>query len=201
MREAIAEEMPVFFRVTRHASRITTCLVAAVLAGCATAPKSSAPTREPTALQSWQASGRMAVSGADTGGSGSFSWRQAGGDAVVQLRGPVGIGSLRLLIDDTHLRIDTGEQILEADAAQNELAARLGAVVPAQSLRFWLLGQAAPGEHAWRQAGESMLLEQQGWLIDYQKYGASAGVRVPTKFVATNGPAKIRIVIDRWQIE
>jgi outer membrane lipoprotein LolB len=175
-------------------------ILVAALAGCATSPKQTAPTREPGQLQYWQASGRLAVSGANGGGSGSFIWQQRGSEADVQLRGPIGIGSLKLLISDDALRIDTGEQVLEAGEAQAELTARLGADVPTQALRYWLIGQAAPGEHTWVQNGESAILDQNAWRIDYQKYGATDGVRVPTKFVATSGPAKVRIVIDRWRL-
>jgi outer membrane lipoprotein LolB len=180
--------------------RLWTLVVTAMLSACATAPKTDIPAREPGQLQYWQASGRMAVSGVNGGGSGSFSWQQRGSEADVQLRGPIGIGSLKLLISDDALRIDTGEQVLEAGEAQAELTARLGAEVPVQALRYWLIGQAAPGEHAWLQTGDTATLEQNAWRIDYQKYGASEGVRVPTKFVASSGPAKVRIVIDRWRL-
>jgi outer membrane lipoprotein LolB len=184
----------------RPASRISILILAAVLSGCATAPKQSVPVRELGAIQHWQASGRMAVSGAESGGSGSFNWKQMGEAATVQLRGPVGVGSLRLQIDDRNLRIETGEQVLEADAAQDELLARLGARVPTQALRYWLLGLPAPGDHAWVTTGANATLEQNAWRIDYQQYGITDGVRLPTKLVATSGAAKVRIVIDRWRL-
>jgi outer membrane lipoprotein LolB len=191
-----------FLQVSRVVSRVSIIVVVAALAGCVTAPKPDIPARDPSLLQNWQANGRMAVAGANGGGSGSFTWQQTGSTAVVQLRGPIGIGSLRLLIDDQALRIDIGDgQILESAAAESELASRLGAVVPAQSLRYWLLGLPAPGEHAWLQTGDTAALEQNAWRIDYQKYAVSEGVRLPAKFVAVSGPAKVRILIDRWRLE
>jgi outer membrane lipoprotein LolB len=191
-----------FLQIRRLASPVSIVAIVAVLTGCASAPKLDVHTRDPAHLQAWQANGRMAVAGANGGGSGSFTWRQTGSAAVVQLRGPIGIGSLRLLIDDQALRIDIGDgQILESAAAEAELASRLGAEVPAQSLRYWLLGLPAPGEHAWLQTGDTAALEQNGWRIDYQKYAVNSGARLPAKFVAVSGPAKVRIVIDRWRLE
>jgi outer membrane lipoprotein LolB len=159
------------------------------------------PSRDAATLIEWQASGRIAVAGASTGGSGSFTWSQQGAQAQIQMRGPIGIGSLRLTLSDQLMRIETADgQTLEADDAQSELTARLGAQVPARDLRYWLVGLAAPGEHQWSNAADTATLTQQDWRIDYQRFGVTAGVRLPLKLVAVNGPAKVRIVIDRWKI-
>jgi outer membrane biogenesis lipoprotein LolB len=73
---------------------------------------------------------RIAVAGANTGGSGSFTWQQHGTKAQVQMHGPIGIGSLKLTLTDETIRIETADgQIFEADEAQSELTARLGASV------------------------------------------------------------------------
>jgi outer membrane lipoprotein LolB len=179
-----------------------------LLAGCATAPRHVPG--EPIAierLERWQAHGRIGVSGPEGGGSGSFDWRQNDDEAKVQIRGPVGIGSVRLNVrgDVNHPRIElqTGDgTTLESDAAWTELEARLGARLPAGNLRYWLLGLAAPGEHRWSgasDAGEASL-EQQGWRIDYQRYSNELGARLPMRLRASSGDARVRIVIDRWQL-
>jgi outer membrane lipoprotein LolB len=43
-------------------------------------------------------------------------------------------------------------------------------------------------------------LEQGGWRIDYQRYSTEPGARVPVKMSASNGEARVRIVVDRWQL-
>jgi outer membrane lipoprotein LolB len=183
------------------------CAVA-LLAGCATPPK-RAP-GAPIALEQldrWQARGRIGVSGPDGGGSGSFEWQQRADAASVQIRGPVGIGSVRLEVsgDAEHpdLRLQAGDgATLESDAAWSELETRLGASLPAGNLRFWLLGLAAPGAHEWQPPADdgSVTLEQQGWRIDYQRYSEDAGAKLPTRLRATSGDARVRIVVDRWQL-
>jgi len=184
--------------VLRYALRLAV-LSAVVVSGCVTAPAPIA-TRDAGSLQNWQVAGRMAVAGASGGGSGSFTWQQKGSASVVQLRGPLGVGSLQLTLDDQVLRIETGEQTFEAEAAAAELAVRLGASVPTHALRYWLLGLPAPGEHVAMSAGDTATLEQDRWRIDFQHFAVTDGVRLPMKWVAANGPAKVRVVIDKWQV-
>ncbi len=193
--------------VSRSMSRASVFFSVLAISACSTVP-SMAPstigtvTREPAALANWQASGRLAVSSANAGGSGSFTWMQRGTDATVQIRGPVGVGSLRLVLSDRTMRIvaTDGEEYVAADA-ERELASRLGASVPAQDLRYWLIGVAAPGEHQWTTTTDFSTLTQHQWRIDYQRYAVTDGVRLPMKLVAVSGPAKVRIVIDKWTVE
>ena len=183
-------------------------LCVALLAGCAGAP-SRPPGPLPENLQDldrWQARGRLGVSGPEAGGSGSFQWQQQGDRADVQIRGPIGVGSVRLQLKGEgakpQLKLETGDgHTLESDAAWNELESRLGAEVPAGNLRYWMLGLAAPGEHQWHEGNDGgTTLEQGGWRIDYQRYSTEPGARVPVKLQATNGNARVRIVVDQWRL-
>ena len=158
-------------------------------------------------LQQWAASGRIGVVGRDNGGSGSFDWQQRGDRAEVQIRGPVGIGSVRLQVAgdaaNPSMTLETGNgNVLESQAAWDELEARLGASLPAGSLRFWMLGIAAPGEHRWSEAGAGgeKTLEQDGWRIDYQRYSDVPGAHMPMRINATSGETRVRIVVDRWRL-
>jgi outer membrane lipoprotein LolB len=181
-----------------------------ICAGCAVTPKQ--PTGAPASvdlgqLDAWQARGRLGVSGPETGGSGSFEWQQRGDRTDLQIRGPVGVGSVRLQLRgdpaSPDLKLETSDgRKLESDDAWNELEARLGASVPAGSLRYWILGLAAPGEHRWHEPTSDgvVTLEQGGWRIDYQRYSTEPGARVPVKMSASNGAARVRIVVDRWRL-
>jgi outer membrane lipoprotein LolB len=187
------------------------CLVGALAlgAGCATAPEQpGVPVEVDLAqLDTWQARGRLGVSGPETGGSGSFDWQQRGDRTDLHIRGPVGVGSVRLQLRgdpaNPDLKLETADgRALESTDAWNELEARLGAAVPAGSLRYWILGLAAPGEHQWREqtSGGVVTLEQGGWRIDYQRFSTEPGARVPVKMSASNGTARVRIVVDRWRL-
>lgn len=183
---------------------------ALAVSGCASMRGGTVPADIPSDLrdlQQWQASGRIGVAGPDNGGSGSFDWAQRGDRAEVQIRGPVGIGSVRLQVagdvDAPDMQLQTGNgNVLQAQAAWDELQARLGATLPAGSLRFWMLGIAAPGEHHWSEAGPGgeKILEQSGWRIDYQRYSDDSGAHVPVRINATSGETRVRIIVDRWRL-
>lgn len=183
----------------------------AVIVGCA-----SVPTRPGTAIPQdltqashWEARGRLGVSGGGSGGSGSFAWEQRKDRADVRIRGPIGIGSVRLQMTGSgsgaapRLKMETGDgQVFEADAAWSELESRLGARVPADKLRYWMLGLPAPGEHRWLSdpASEMPMLEQDGWRIEYQ-YSDTFGARLPRRIRAASGEARVRIVVDLWSFD
>jgi outer membrane lipoprotein LolB len=186
----------------------TVLFVVCMLSACASvAPRPAPLPVDLNRLQRWQAQGRLGVSGPETGGSGSFDWSQRGDRAEIQIRGPVGVGSVRLELRgdgaQPALRLQTSDgRTLEAQAAWDELEARLGAAVPAGQLRYWMLGLPAPGAHEWIEASEAGVttLEQSGWRIDYQRFSTDPGARVPVRMRAASGDARVRIVVDRWRL-
>lgn len=193
----------------RQLSLLCLAAVCVLGAGCASVPRQpGAPLDIDLAqLDAWQARGRIGVSGPETGGSGSFDWQQRDDRTDLQIRGPVGVGSVRLQLQgdpaSPSLKLETGDgRALESTDAWNELEARLGAPVPAGSLRFWILGLAAPGAHQWREPTSDGVttLEQGGWRIDYQRFSTEPGARVPVRMSASNGTARVRIVVDRWRL-
>jgi outer membrane lipoprotein LolB len=183
---------------------LTAAAALVLLSGCvAPIPRSEGPGQpvDLATLAEWRASGRMAVAADGSGGSGSFDWQQIGPQTSIRIQGPVGIGGLKLLLDGDRVQLDSSDgRRLEADAAWTELEARLGAPVPAQNLRYWLLGLPAPGEYRWVEQQPQPKLEQQGWLIVYERTIEQSGARLPTRLTATSGSSRVRLVIDRWSL-
>jgi outer membrane lipoprotein LolB len=186
----------------------------ALLSGCASLGSRTGGVAVPADLHQlsyWQARGRLGVSGGEGGGSGTFAWEQRKDRADVQIRGPIGIGSVRLQMSGSpsspRVQLETGDgKVFSADAAWGELEARLGAPVPAGSLRFWMLGLPAPGEHRWASdpSTDAPVLEQDGWRIEYQytdPYAGDSTARLPARIRASSGAARVRIVIDRWSFD
>ena len=111
-----------------------------------------------------------------------------------------------MTLDDSRspatIALESSRGKVEADQALAELEARLGGPVPAEQLRYWILGKAAPGEHEWHEeSSDTPRLEQAGWTIDYSKFSSDAGARLPTVIKAASGGTRVRLVVDRWQLD
>ena len=182
-------------------------LVAALaLSGCAAPPRlpegGAAP--DPATLQHWNATGRMAVKADHEGGSGAFVWSQLGATSQLDLRGPLGAGAFRLTVGPGTISLADGAgRVLDAEAARAELQARLGADLPWDHLRYWMLGLAAPGEGASLSDATTAplrVIEQSGWRLAYETFGAVQGVNLPMRFSAERGDVRVRVIVDAWSL-
>ena len=188
-------------------SRLGWPLVAALaLAGCAAPPRlpeGGAPP-DPATLQHWTATGRMAVKAGNDGGSGAFAWSQDGATSRLDLRGPLGAGAFRLTVGPGTLSLADGAgRVLDAGAARAELQARLGADLPWDHLRYWMLGLPAPGEAA--SLGDAAtspmrVIEQSGWRLAYDAFDAVQGLNLPARFSAESGGVRVRVIVDAWSL-
>jgi outer membrane lipoprotein LolB len=151
-------------------------------------------------LQRWQATGRIGISSERQSGSGGFVWLQQDATSQLQIRGPVGVGSLSLSLDATGLSIQgTDGEHYAADAALTEIQSRLGAPLPVTQLRYWLLGLAAPGEHRWVNA-QTSVLQQDEWQITYEQWSRREQLRLPVRLVLTQDSVRITVVVQNWQL-
>lgn len=178
-------------------------LAALALAGCAAAPRAPHGTlADPAALRDWTATGRMAIVAGEDGGSGSFSWAQHDATTRLDLRGPLGAGGLRVVVAPGSMSLaDAGGRELDAEAARAELEARLGADLPWQHLRYWMLGLAAPGDAATVQDGSASpwrVIEQSGWRLAYDSFVRVHGIELPQRFTAQRGSLRVKVLVDEW---
>lgn len=180
-------------------------LVGLALAGCAAPPRAPEGARspDPAVLSRWTASGRMAIAAGNDGGSASFDWAQDGTTSRLDLRGPLGSGAMRLVVTAEALSLFDGSgRVLDTDLASADLRVRLGAELPWEQLRYWLLGLPAPGVEAtvrdqnqvpWR------TIEQAGWRLAYDSFLEVAGLNLPRRLSAEQGEVRVRVVIDEWR--
>jgi outer membrane lipoprotein LolB len=175
-----------------------------LLGGCASTPQAPETGARPdaAALTHWTASGRLALASGDEGGSGSFVWSQREGVTELDIRGPLGAGSLQVIATDETLSVADGAgRTLDPDAARAYLQSRLGADVPWGRLRYWMLGVPWPGEPARvSEAGASpwRVIEQSGWKIGYEDFVATAHGSLPQRFTASRETVRVKVIVDRW---
>jgi outer membrane lipoprotein LolB len=182
----------------------------ALFSGCVTHPPAT-----PTA-ESWQQrrvrlqqleqfgfKGRLAAAIRNDGFNASLQWQQRGERSAIDLRAPLGFGSVHVERDAAHFTLQTsrGEK-LDGDAALAGLAARLGFSPPLDSLRYWILGVPNPERPSIETPGVGAryltALEQDGWHIEYQEYRDAAGVAMPRRAQLTRADARLRLIVDEW---
>ena len=196
-------------------------LVAAlILAGCV-----SQPTRTPevpvdlaqahaqdasrAAVTQWSLSGRIAVSNGKQGGSGRIDWQQSGERFAVSLSAPVTRQSWRLSGDDTGGRLDGIEGgPREGGDVESLLLETTGWNIPVRALADWVRGVGADparfGEArvVYGEGNRPVRLAQAGWIIDYTQWqpdvATAAGPVLPARLTATQGEAKVRLIVDEW---
>ena len=191
--------------------RLAACTVALLAAGCATLPPPAAVEEWPArrhalqALDHWTLSGRMAVAAGDNGFSGGLSWRQAGAQAAIELRGPMGGRALSIRVEGEQLSVTDGDgETVEGEDATRLLARHIGASLPIAELRFWVVGAPAPciPHHETIGADRRLqLLEQSGWRVSYSSYRSAGEQTLPSRMEITTGDLRLRLVVSDWRMD
>lgn len=198
--------------IQRSVHRLAATLVVVALltaGGCATAPTTSttgtgAAVPDAATFTQWTAKGRIALAAQGEGGSGSFVWQQRSGRTDLSVRGPLGAGGLNVVTDGDALQLtDASGRALDGVAARQALEAQLGAPIPLDDLRYWLIGVPAPGrDNGLVQAATGSMpgFVQGPWVVSYDAYTDAAGWRLPARMTATTAGVKVRVVVDDWQV-
>jgi outer membrane lipoprotein LolB len=181
------------------------CLLGLALinGACVTQPQrvsGSSTAHSAAELHTWSANGKIGVSGTGQSGSGSFTWLQQADTSKLQVRGPVGTGSLQITLAGTQLSMQSSDGTqYNTEQVLTELENRLGVAVPVNQLRFWLLGVPGPGAFEWSEA--NTVLEQDGWHIVYGEWLQRGELRVPAKLTLTREQLRIVMVVQGWQLD
>ncbi|WP_242113347.1 lipoprotein insertase outer membrane protein LolB [Luteimonas aquatica] len=187
----------------------------AVLAACATAPRTGPPPqavladageREAArsarlrAIGDWSLAGRVAVSNGRKGGSGRLEWRQRGAGYEVALSAPITRQSWRLSGGPGTARLDGLAGGAREGADADELLFRAtGWDIPVAALADWLrglpAGSSAPARIVPGPDGRPLRIEQDGWTIDYTW---PAQGDLPDRLDAHREQARVKLVVDGW---
>ena len=197
--------------------------LAALLAGCVAAPVraplppeqraaalAAQEAREATlaAHPQWSLEGRVALTNQGRGGSGAIHWRQQGDGFEVSLSAPITRQSWRLSGGADGLArlegLDGGTRV-GADPARL-LREATGWEIPVQALADWVRGarhrDGGPARLAFGADGWPAQLEQDGWTLAFDRWSRPEGspVALPGRIEAVRGDARVRLVVDQWQL-
>lgn len=147
--------------------------------------------------------GRIAISDGNDGGSGRFEWQQRGLATTLRFFAPVSARNWRLEVQPGQaLLIESNGAIRVANSAEELLRRELKLNLPADALRYWVLGMRAPGaesEIELDDSGQLALLRQSGWEIRYVGFDQTQDPPLPRKLFARSGEHQVRISVRSWK--
>lgn len=159
---------------TAHVS-ITTALVIAALAGCATTAPSLQPRAPIDGASSFDLAGRFSARRGDEGVSGRFTWSHAGDMDTLTFSTPMGQALARLTGDASGVALELADGRNSRAADWEGLTTQaVGIPIPVRGLRYWVRGSPRP-EATYSDerdpSGRVSLLRQDGWEIVYRYSG------------------------------
>ncbi len=205
----LVRSQPSHRRLLMQTLSVAAVLIVALLAGCKTLPP-AVPESAPwdvrkAALQArdqFDLKGRIAVAVAQEGFNAKLRWQQRGSQSELALDGPLGVGGVQITSDGNSLKvINSRGEVLDSQAAKQEIESKLGFQPPIASLRYWVLGvpdPATPAEETLDDSKRLATLKQDGWQIDYTAYADVRGESLPLKATLTREDVRVRLVVDDW---
>jgi len=132
-------------------------------------------------------------------------WRHDRQQDHLRISGPFGRGAARIVLSQNYIRVTRADgAVEESDDPDRLLHALLGVSIPIDGLRYWVLGVSYPGlkaDASYDAMGWLRALRQIGWAVDYPEYQDVESVILPRKLKISSGDAKLKLVVDGWDIE
>ena len=180
--------------------RCCVCLLVLLLGACASDPLAPVP----DSTTGFELSGRMAVRSRDSAFSSALRWKQGGGTDEIWLNTPLGQTQAHLRQDRSGAVLTTTEQKQHRAASIESLTqTAFGWRFPLAGLRYWVLGQIAPGVPAQGltrdERGRILSLRQADWDVALE-YAEPEAVR-PARLELAGAGAQVRLVIDRLELD
>ena len=171
----------------------------ALLGACAGNPLAPVPPNS----AGFDLSGRMAVRYQDRSFSSALRWKQNAGGDEIWLNTPLGQTLAYLQDNRAGATLTTAEQKqYHAQTIESLTQSALGWRFPLAGLRYWVLGQTAPGIDAKELVRDSAQritgFVQADWQVALEYTDATAAR--PSRLDLTGSDAHIRLVIDSLQM-
>ena len=149
----------------------------------------------------WAFTGRLAIDQGGEGGNARVEWRQDGEDFDIRLSAPITRQSWRLRqVGDriTLEGLDGG--IREGADAEAMLMQATGWRIPLTAMAAWVRGVRAsgPADLSFDEFGLPATIRQDGWAVEYRGWSAREPA-LPTKVFARQGPASVKLVVEKWE--
>lgn len=196
-------------RLASTARLIGVALLALAISACATRqPTPETSQWEPhqralLELRHWQLEGKMGYRSPGESGSAFIRWQQQDDAFSLVLTGPFGAGATRIEGNqDIAVLSQSGKEDIVAPTPTELTQWLFGWELPVNQMIEWVKGVPAP-QPAHQQihfnpAGQLEQLEQQGWLLDFDKFQQVGQWVLPGRIRGNRGAVSFTLVIKQW---
>lgn len=156
-------------------------------------------------ISQWEVKGRINVRVPDDSDTASVTWENNNDNYQIRFRGPVGIGSARIIGSPQQVRLEqSGEEPVIASSAEELLYTQLGREIPISDLHYWVRGlpapQPNPTELNVNENGSLQFLNQSGWHLTFEDYRAVGEWNMPKKIIAKRDDFVLTLYGLRWDM-
>lgn len=185
-----------------------------LLSGCSTFYSSPDPEPKSTvswdqhfrqlkALESWTASGKVAITVKDKVQTAKIIWNQNDLTFDIQFIAPLGQSGPKIVGNEQKVTLlIPKEQPLTGTSTSEVLQKRLGWQLPVENAKYWIKGIPSPIKESdvVLDNEKLTLLKQDGWKIKYNRYTKINDLTLPSKITITRGQLKFLLVIYNWKV-
>lgn len=154
------------------------------------------------AVSGWDLAGKLSLDDGHDGGSGKLGWQVRPQSDQLDFRGALGKAAWRLVIDEQGAALHKADGTISRAPDIDQLVLdEVGWTIPVDSLRWWVLGLAAPGTDArldLDEDGHLVDLKQHGWHISFERYRSFENHQLPGRLVATSGDRRVKLAVIDW---
>ena len=157
-------------------------------------------------FRTWTMTAALIVRSGGDASRVTMRWRQTRDSYRLRFNGPLGVGLFEVegskagaearFADGRRARAESPEALLEREA---------GWSVPLAGLRYWIVGapalDGAVSKMELDGQGRLARLEQAGWTVIYERYGALDDLALPGRIRFSNESVEATVVVRRWKAE
>ena len=157
-------------------------------------------------LRAWTMQGALVLRSAGDVSRVNMRWRQTGDAYLVRFTGPLGVGLFEIEGSEAGVeaRFADGRRA-RAESPEALLDREVGWSVPLAGLRYWIVGapalDGAVSKMVLDDQGRLARLEQAGWTVIYERYGALDGLALPDRIRFASESVEATVVVRRWRAE
>jgi len=186
-----------------------------LLVACQTTPTIDRPLATPqliverdaklSQLKPWRASGSLVVDSEEQGAvSASFAWDVSSGGYDIQLFGPLGIKSVRLIQDSASARLLSKGDEIQGASGEALVRDALGLSLPLDDMQDWAVGlpgrAVAPARDKFGRLSEISVGNAAGeaWQVVFERYAMQDGLDLPRRIRVSGDGLEIRMSVKKW---